>query len=403
MHSYRRTYRRIKTTRRGALVEALERRDLLSADVLSYRYGPADQGQNANETVLTLANVNADDFGKLSSTPLDGQVYAQPLYMENVSITTGPSPGLHNVVLVATMHDSLYAIDADSGAVLWQTSFIDSAAGVTMASSADVSETDISPEIGILSTPVINSATNTLYVEALTKEIIGGQTHFIHRLHAIDLGDGSEKLGGPDVLGDTVLNSDGSFDYVSGPAVDGTGPDSVNGVETFNAKIQLQRAALSLVNGVVYVAFASYGDNFNYHGWVLGVDAQTMKTVAAFNDTPNGTKGGIWQSGGSISSDALGNLYLSTGNGTFDTTLDGNGYPAQQDYGDAILKLTVDPASSPTNQNGNGWGLKVVDYFTPYNTQQLNAQDSDLGSSGPVLLPDSAGSAADPHLLLKGG
>jgi len=387
--------------RRGTL-ESLEGRNLLSADVLSYRNGPTDLGQNTNETVLTPANVNATDFGKLQSTPVDGQVYAQPLYMENVNITSGPNPGLHNVVFVATEHDSLYAIDSQSGAVLWQTSFINPAAGVTTVSSTDVDDTDISPEFGITSTPVIDPSTNTLYVDVWTKEIIGGQTHFIYRLHAIDLGDGGEKFGGPDVLGDTILNPDGSYQYVSGPAVNGNGTDSVNGTVTFNASIQLQRAALSLVNGVIYVGFGSLGDNFNYHGWILGVDASTMSTVAAFNDTPNGAEGGIWQSGGSIASDDAGNLYLSTGNGTFDTTLDGNGFPAQQDYGDSILKLEVDPTSSPTNQNGNGWGLKVVDYFSPFNTQELDAQDSDLGSSSPVLLPDSAGSADHPHLMLSG-
>jgi len=402
MQSSRQVGLRIRSTRQRARFELLESRDLLSTDVTTYRYGPADVGQNNNETVLTPANVNSGDFGKLQTTPLDGQVYAQPLYMENINITTGPSPGLHNVVFVATMHDSLYAVDANSGAVLWQKSFIDPAAGVTTVPNADNLDNDISPEIGILSTPVIDPATNTLYTDALTKEIIGGQTHYIHRLHAIDMGDGSEKFGGPDVLGDTILNPDGSYQYVSGPAVNGTGSDSVNGVLTFNAKIELQRVGLSLVNGVVYIAFASYDDNYNYHGWILGVDAQKMTTVAAFNDTPNGTEGGIWQSGGSIASDADGNLYLSTGNGTFDSTLDANGFPASGDYGDSVIKLAPDPASGPNNQNGNGWGLKVVDYFSPYNTQDLNTQDLDLGASAPVLLPDSAGSAAHPHLLLTG-
>ena len=392
----------MQSARRGVFVESLERRDLLSTDVFSYRNGPTDQGHNANETVLTPANVNANDFGLLNSTPLDGQVYAQPLYVAQVNITTGSQQGLHDVVYVATEHDSLYAIDAHSGQVLWQKSFIDPAHGVTTVPSSDVSMLDMLPEIGITSTPVIDPSTNTLYVEALTKEIIGGQTHFIHRLHAINLGDGSEKFAGPDVLGDTVLNANGSYQYVSGPAVNGTGTDSVNGVVTFNAMIQLQRPALSLVNGVVYVGFGSYSDHANYHGWLLGVNAQTMTTVAAFNTTPNGAAGAIWQSGGSIASDAAGNLYLSTGNGTFDGTLDGNGFPAQHDYGDCVLKLVVDPTSSPTNQNANGWGLKVADYFTPYNTQVLNAQDSDLGSSAPVLLPASAGSAAHPHLLLAG-
>jgi hypothetical protein len=160
---------------------------------------------------------------------------------------------------------------------------------------------------------------------------------------------------------------------------------------------------LTLFNGVVYIAWASHGDNGPYHGWVIGYNASTLQQTAVLNDTPNGSNGGIWESGGAMSIDSSGNFYLTTGNGTFDTTLDANGMPNQHDFGDSVLKLAVDPSSSATNQNGNGWGLKVVDYFTPDNQASLNASDADLGSGDALLLPDPAGSTAHPHLLMVAG
>src|SRR5262249_12952800 len=150
-----------------------------------------------------------------------------------------------------------------------------------------------------------------------------------------------------------------------GPTVHGTGDGSINDNVTFNALRQLQRPGLVLVNGMVYVAFASHGDGDPYHGWVLGYDAHTLQLTAAFNDTPNGGQGGIWQSGGALAADGAGNLYFITGNGTFDTTLDANGFPVNGDYGDSFVKLAPDPSSTPLLQNVNGWGLKAVDYFTP--------------------------------------
>ena len=213
--------------------------------MLTYHNDNSSSGANLNETILTPANVNSTDFGKLFKTPLDGQVYAQPLYADNVDITVGPSPGLHNVVYVATEHDSLYAIDASSGQILWHDSFINPSAGVTTVPSNDVNTTDITPEIGITGTPVIDPTTNTLYLDAKTKDVHGGNHHYVQRLHAIDITSGAEKLGGPITIADTIFNG-GGYSYVSGPYVFGSGDGSVNGRITFNALRQCRGPASRL-------------------------------------------------------------------------------------------------------------------------------------------------------------
>ncbi len=382
-------------------VELLEPRLIPSVSLLTYHNDAASTGQNLAETLLTPANVNATTFGKLFTTTVDGQVYAQPLYVPGLTITVGTSQGVHNVVFVATEYDSLYAIDADSGTVLWQDSFINPAAGVTPVPSSDVSSSDISPWIGITGTPVIDPTSNTLYVVPKTREVVGADTHYVQRLHAIDLASGAEKFGGPAVIADTI--SDGSsYTYVSGPTVAGTGDGSVNGVIIFNALRENQRSALTLANGTVYIAWASHGDNGPYHGWVLGYNPATLQLSAVFNDTPYGSEGGIWMAGGKPAVDSQGNLYFETGNGTFDTALNAAGFPNQGDYGDSFIKLTPD-GSTAGHPNVNGWGLAVTDYFTPFNQAGLNNGDEDLGSGGPLLLPDSAGSTAHPHLLVGAG
>ncbi|MDP9172576.1 MAG: RICIN domain-containing protein [Planctomycetota bacterium] len=369
---------------------------------MTFHNDAAGDGQNIAETTLTPANVQSN-FGQLHNVALDGQVYAQPLYVENVNVI---GLGVHNVVYVATEHDSLYAIDATSGAVLWKTSFLTSSS-VTTVPGADTESTDLLPEVGITSTPVIDGSTNVLYLVAKTKEHVGTDDHYIQRLHAIDITSGAETLGGPVVIADTICNNPTAhnssvYTYVSGPSVTGTGAGSVGGQVTYNALRQNQRPGLTLANGVIYVASASHGDNGPYHGWILGYNASTLALTAAFNTTPNGIDGGIWQSDGKINVDSAGNLFLTTGNGTFETTLT-NGFPSSNDYGDAVLKLAVDPSSSPAAQNGNGWGLKVVDYFVPFNEASLSSRDQDFGSSAPLLLPDSVGSVAHPHLLFVGG
>lgn len=378
--------------------ETLEPRQMLSANVTSYHNDLVSSGTNLTETTLTPANVNQATFGKVGAVPVDGNVYAQPLYMENVSTSTGT----HNVVFVATQHDSVYAIDAQSGGVLWHDSFIDPANGVTTVPYQDTNSDDITPELGITATPAIDSASGTIYVVANTKEVRGDGTHYVYRLHALDISTGTEKLGGPLLIADTIFDGT-NYTYVAGPTVNGTGAGSVDGQITFNALRELDRSAITLSGGDLYLAFGSHSDQGPAHGWVLGVDAHTLQLWAAVNLTPNGTLGDIWMSGDGVTNDANGNYYVATGNGTFDTTLDANGFPVNGNYGDSIVSLTYDGDSSPTNQNINGWGLKVVQYFTPANQDVLDDDNLDLGSGGIQLLPDAAGSAAHPHLMIEGG
>jgi hypothetical protein len=338
--------------------------------VLTYHNDNARTGQNLNETNLTPANVNADTFGLLFSYAVDGVSYGQPLYMAGVAIT---NRGTHNVVFVATEHDSVFAFDADSNAgsnaaPLWQASFINPAAGVTPVPAADVGVSNIYPEIGITSTPVIDPASMTLYVEAKTKEVRGAKTNYVHRLHALDLGSGQEKFGGPMEISPVV----------TGRGVGNNGAGKV----PFNGQRQLNRPGLLLANGVVYVAYASHGDLPPYHGWVLGFNAQTLKPQGVFNSTPNGDSGGVWEGGDGPATDTNGNIYIITGNGTFDGT-------TNHDYADSYIKLTP-----------NGNNLDVTDYFTPHNQQSLSSGDWDVGAAGLVVLPDSAGNAVYPHLAV---
>jgi hypothetical protein len=387
--------------RRPLTLEQLEPRTLPSVSILTYHDDAASTGQNLSETVLGPSNVNATSFGKLGSLSVDGQVYAQPLYVAGLTLNT-ITKSTANVVYVATENDSVYAFVAAGNHRLWKDSFINPAAGVTTVPSTDVNSTDLTPQIGITSTPVIDPTTNTLYVVAKTKEIVGSNHHYVQRLHALDLVTGAEKFGGPVVIADTISNDLVNYTYVSGPTVAGTGDGNVGGVITYNALRQNQRSALVLLDGVVYFAASSHGDNPPYHGWILGYNAQTLQVATVFNDTPNGSDGGIWEGGGKLASDSQGHFYLETGNGTFDTTFNSNGFPSLGDYGDTFLKLAPD-GSTMNNPNINGWGLGVVDYFTPFNQASLSKFDLDLGSGGPVVLPDSVGSTSHPHLLVGAG
>lgn len=334
--------------------------------VATYHNDNFRTGQNTLETVLTPDNISAARFGKLYSFPVDGYVYAQPLYMPQVAI---PGNGIHNVVIVATQHDSVYAFDADSPAPtpLWHATFINPDAGITTIAASDVSASDIMPEIGITSTPVIDIGSNTVYVVAATKE----NGAYYHRLHALDMTSGAEKFGGPRLIRASY----------PGQAQDGT-----DGVLSFASHFQLQRAALLLSRGKIYIAFASNADFGLYHGWVLAYDAITMRQVGAWVSTPNGYQGGIWMSGCGISSDVEGNLYLSTANGPFDAF----GEEPGTNFSDSIVKLKPGPH-----------GLALTDFFTPIGQARMAKDDLDLGSTGVLLLPDQPG--AYPHLAVASG
>ena len=332
--------------------------------ILTHHYDPARTGANLNETILTPANVNSSQFGKLFSFPVDGQLYAQPLYLAGVSI---PGRGTHNVVYAATEHDSVYAFDADGTATspLWQRSFINPVAGITTVSDADFPQSyeDIAPEIGITGTPVIDPSSGTLYVVAKTKE----NGNCFQRLHALDISSGAEKFGGPVTIQASVpgsgVRNDGKGNVVLDPL------------------INLQRAGLLLAGGIVYTAFGSHGDFDPFNGWILGYDAKSLKQVIAYAPDADGAGGSVWQSGGGPATDNAGNIYVQVANGDFDAASGG------RDYGDSALKLQ--PAGNSFN---------IVDYFTPFDQQTLNQLDHDLGAGGVVLLPDQ--SSTPNHLLL---
>lgn len=319
-----------------------------TASVLTWHNDVARTGQNLHETILTTKNVNTKQFGKLFSYPIEGQAYAQPLYVPNVSI---PGQGTHNVVYVATEHDQVYAFDADGLTTkpLWHDSFIDPARGITTVSTKNSFCPSIRPEVGITSTPVIDPASGTLYVSAETDE----KGTVVQHLHALDIATGGEKFNGP----------------VSIEA-------SVNGV-VFDA-LSIQRSALLLLNGTVYLAYAYLCAPRPYHGWVLGYDAQNLQQQSGvFLSTPNGNRGGIWQSGGGLASDGK-SIFFMTGDGTFDANTGG------ADHGMSMIRMSVDA--------GN---LTVADYFTPFNWAQRSAKDLDLGSGGVLLLPPQSGAHRD--------
>jgi hypothetical protein len=324
--------------------------------VLTWHNDNSRTGQNLKESVLTLSNVNSTQFGKKFTRSVDGRIYAQPLYVPSVSI---PGMGTHNVVYVATENDSVYAFDAGGAPTtpLWHRAFTNSAKGITAVPCADTPSCSVMGLIvGITGTPVIDSTSKTLYVVTFTQE----NGSYFQRLHALNIATGAEKFGGPVVIQASVR---------------GTGAGSVGGIITFDPHLQNQRPALLLLNGVVYIGWASFGDLGNYHGWVLGYNAATLEQVAVFNDTPNGSQGGIWQSGGGLSAAPGGSaVFLQTGNGTFDANQTGG-----VDYGDSFLKL------------GTTAGLVVADYFTPDNQLTLDHMDIDVGSGAGLIPPTQSG------------
>ena len=344
-----------------------------SIAVLTYHNDNTRMGVNSNEIILTPANVNTNSFGRLFTCALDGFAYAQPLVMTNVSI---PGNGIHNVVYVATEHDSIYAFDASTGVQLWQASFL--GPGVTTVPGADVGSSDITPEIGITSTPVIDPASGTIYTEVKTLE--GGST-YVHRIHALDITTGFERtnFNSPVVISCTNYLGNGGGDN------DGKNPPHVN----WNPLREHCRPAVMLLNGIIYLSFASHGDNTPYHGWLFGYNATNLAlSPSVYNSTPNGGLGGFWDAGDAPSVDAQGNFYFQTGNGTFDNT---GSITSTNNYAMSLIKFAYTNA------------IIMVDFFAPSNAVSLSSGDADLGSGAPLILPDSAGSAAHPHLVVGGG
>jgi hypothetical protein len=347
------------------LVIALDAR---AQNVTTSQYGNARTGANLHETVLTPRNVNVRRFGKLFTLKVDGDVYAQPLVLTGLDIA---GKGRHDVVFVATEHDSVYAFDAygHPATPLWQVSFLRK--GVTTVPADDTECPFIQPEIGITSTPVIDTKTGTLYVLARTLEptrTSGGQ--YKQSLHALSVTTGQEKSVGPvDVKA----------------SVDGKGTGSQQGKVEFDALRENPRAALTLANGSVYLTWGSACDVGPYHGWVMAYDANTLKRKAVFVASPDADDGGFWAGDTGPAVDERGNLLLAAGNGRFDAASGG------RDYGDSLLKL-------------NGQSLKVGDYFAPFNVAKLDAEDQDLGSGGPVILPTQPGPHANLAVIAgKGG
>ena len=355
--------------------------------VLTYHNDNARTGANTNETLLTPGTVNTNNFGRLITYAVDGFVFAQPLYAANLAI---PGQGTRNVVFVATEHDSIYAFDADNnaganGGLLWHTNL-----GIAPLSNNgefggryhNGVYTDLTPEVGITGTPVIDPVSSTLYADVLTREVTITTTNYYHRIHALNITNGMEQPYSPVVVSGSV----------PGQSVGGNGL-----VVSFDPKQEAQRPALTLAGGILYVAYGSFADTDPYHGWVMGFNATNLVQLTnyIFNTTPNATtsvfganagEGALWMGGDGLCVDANTNLYFETANGSFSENTGGG------DYGDSFVKLAT------TNQL-----LAVADYFTPTNQAAMQAADSDLGSGGPMLLPDSVGSTAHPHLLVGGG
>ncbi|HUD46868.1 MAG TPA: LamG-like jellyroll fold domain-containing protein [Candidatus Baltobacteraceae bacterium] len=350
--------------------------------VLTYHYDNSRSAANTNESVLIPSIVNTNNFGLLWSYAVDGYVYTQALYVPNVNI---PGLGLHNVIYIGTENDSVYALDADSntganGGVLWHTTL-----GVTpLSNNGEFGNRygptygDIVPEVGITGTPVIDLVTGTIYVDVFTREVGATSTNYYHRIHALNITNGVEQSNSPSVVAATYP---------------GTGVGGNGSVLTFNPEEHNERSALTLAGGILYVGYAGYGDTDPYHGWLFGFSTTNLKMLPdhIFNTTPNATQaafgahageGGMWMGGNGLCVDASNNLYFESGNGSFSENTNG------KDYADSFIKLAT------TN------GLSVADYFTPYNQADDAAADLDVGSAGPLLLPDSAGSAAHPHLII---
>ncbi len=326
-----------------------------SVSVLTQHNDNTRAGLNDNEAALTTRNVNVQQFGKVFTIPVDGDVYAQPLVVGHAI------GGDRNVVYVATVNNTVYAFDGDNGTVYWQKNFTRSGMrpprATDMTGACGGTYNNFSSGIGIVGTPVIDSTSGTMYFVARSTN---GST-YAQFLHAVNILNGNEVSGSPRLITATVS---------------GNGDGSVNGTVTFDPQKENQRPGLTLLNGIVYVGFSSHCDWGPYHGWILGYDAATLQQQVVYNDTPNGYAGGIWQSGGGMAADANGDLYVVTGNGTVG---DSGNATNPRNRGTSALKLTR-----------SGSTLTVASYFTPQNYQYLNDYDLDYGTGGTFLIPNSA-------------
>jgi hypothetical protein len=325
------------------------------ADVITYHYDNQRTGANLNETTLTPANVNSTKFGKLGDFTVDGKVDAQPLYLSQV--TVGGSK--KNVLYIATEHDSVFAFDADAikGATttfLWKTSTLGN--GETTSDNRGCGQ--VTPEIGITATPVIDRTRNAIYVIAMSKDSGG---NYFQRLHALDLSTGAEVFGGPKTITATFP---------------GAGDGSSGGNVIFDPKQYKERPGLLEVNGTIYTTWSSHCDFQPYTSWVMAFGANSLAQTSVLNLAPNGNDGGIWMSGTAPAADSAGNVFFLVGNGTFDTTLNAQGFPSNKDCGNCFVKLSTSS------------GLALADYFTMHNTVAESGADLDLGSGGAILLPD---------------
>ena len=337
-------------------------------DAVTYHYDNARTGLNPNETILTLANVNSSTFGKLNLLSVDGKVDAEPLYLSAVTI----SGQTHNVLYVVTEHDSIYAFDADSGTQLWKVS----ALGNGETTSDDRGCGQITPEIGITSTPVIDrhqGNNGTIFIVAMSKDG-GGAYH--QRIHALDVTTGAETNGSPTEISGTYP---------------GTGDSSSNGKVNFLPGQYAERVGLLLMNQTIYLGWTSHCDIRPYTGWIMGYSESTLQQSQIIDLTPNGSDGAIWMAGAGLAGDTSGNIYLLDANGTLDPTINAGGFPVSADYGNAIVKLS-------TANNS----LIVADYFEPYNSIAESNVDTDLGSGGALLLPDLTDSNGVVHQLIVG-
>lgn len=332
-------------------------------DVATYHNDAARTGVQPLETILTTTNVNSTSFGKLFTFPVDGYLYAQPLFVGGYAMSDGKT---HNVVFASTSHGSVYAFDADGNnpaqGYLW-TNYL-APSGEQVVTVADYGCGNPSPESGIIGTPVIDRTAGLLYVVMKSKRVANGATTYYQRLHALNLADGSEKQGGPVLIQASVA---------------GTGGGAQGGQVAFDPLKQNQRAALLLSGGNVWIAWASHCDFGPYHGWLLGYNASNIQQqTAVFNNTPNGDLGGIWMGTGGPSADNSGAIYLVGGNGSFDANTGG------LDYSDSALKL-----AAPSTARG---AMTISDWFAPSNQNSLGSADLDVGTTDALLFNDPASS-----------